>query len=101
MIFNTWAFSVFGTATVLLYWIAVPHKWRPYFLMTAGTAFYAWAIPVYTLLIFTLGAITYVTASVLLTIPSDRRRLRITVAAVGIAASVGALAFFKYGKLFS
>jgi alginate O-acetyltransferase complex protein AlgI len=101
VIFNTWAFGLFGTMVVLLYWLAVRHKWRPYFLMLAGTVFYAWAIPVYTLLIFTLGAITYATASGLLTIPSDRRRLRITVAAVGIAASVGALAFFKYGKLFS
>jgi len=100
MIFNTWVFGAFGVGVIATYWLVVPHRFRAYYLMIAGIVFYAWAIPIYTLLIATLGFITYATAAVLLRTPNNMPARRI-IAGLGIAASVAALAFFKYGKLFA
>jgi alginate O-acetyltransferase complex protein AlgI len=98
MIFNTWTFALFGTIVLPLYWLAVPKRWKPHFLVVAGTIFYACSVPAYLALIFALALITYGAARVL--VATDRgpnaRRLVFTLAVVAIVAVLG---FFKYSKL--
>ncbi len=101
MIFNTWEFGLFAVATYVLYWFAVPSRWRPYALMLAGVIFYAAAIPVYLLLVLTLAAVSFAAGRTLLAVPPERTALRRATLAAGILASVAVLGFFKYSKLFA
>lgn len=101
MIFNTWAFGVFWLVAAIAYWWLSPRAARPYVLMAVGVVFYAWSVPVYTLLIFALGTITYALGLALLRIPSADRRRRAWVLAAGAGACVLALGYFKYTPLFA
>jgi alginate O-acetyltransferase complex protein AlgI len=101
MIFNTWEFALFLVATYLLYWFAVPARFRPYLLMVAGVVFYAASIPVYLLLVLALGAVSYVAGRALLATPMERTGTRRAILVAGVLASVGVLGFFKYSKLFA
>lgn len=101
MIFNTWLFFVFGISVFVLYWYVVPRGWRAAFLMLAGIIFYAASIPAYTLLIIALGALTYGIARWLLATPPDAIRARRWILTIGVFASVGVLASFKYTKFFA
>ena len=101
MIFNTWLFAIFGVVVYVLYWYVVPKQWRAIFLMVSGLVFYSASIPIYLLLILNLGAITYGVIRWLLIIPQDNLRARRIALALGIIASVGVLAFFKYMKFFA
>ena len=101
MIFNTWEFAAFAVATYVLYWFAVPARWRPYLLMVAGVVFYAASIPVYLLLVLALAAVSYLDGIALLAVPLEQTTRRRWILAAGILASVGVLVFFKYSKLFA
>jgi len=98
MIFNTWTFAVFAAVVVCLYGFAVAERWKPHFLIVAGAAFYAWAVPAYLALIAVLGALTYVAARAIVS-PNTPQRLRKPVFVVAVLAIVGVLVFFKYTKL--
>ncbi len=98
MIFNTWTFALFGPVTLAAYWLVVPKRWKPHYLVLAGALFYAWAVPAYLLLIATLALITYAGLRALVApgVPAARRR---AIVSLGVAALVAALVFFKYAKL--
>jgi D-alanyl-lipoteichoic acid acyltransferase DltB (MBOAT superfamily) len=94
MIFNTWSFALFGAIVLPVYWLAVPQRWKPHYLVLVGTIFYACSVPAYLVLIFALALITYGASRVL--VATDRtpqtRRLVFTLAVVAIIAVLG---FFK------
>ena len=98
MIFNTWEFALFGAIVLPAYWLFVPQRWKPYYLVAAGTVFYACSVPAYLLLIFALAIITYGASRVLTAprTPPGTRKLVFTLAVVAIVAVLG---FFKYMKL--
>lgn len=98
MIFNTWSFALFAALVIPLYWLLVPQRLKPYYLVAAGTIFYASAVPAYLALIVTLSAITFA-ALRYLTAPHRSARTRKTVFALAVVAIVATLGFFKYMKL--
>lgn len=100
MIFNTWTFAIFGFVAIFLYWTVVPPKLRPHYLVVAGTVFYTWAIPAYTLLIVALAVVTFAIGQLMLRLDDDVRRRRLALAA-GVILIAGVLGFFKYTKFFA
>lgn len=96
MIFNTWTFAVFAFVTIAFYWALVPTRLRPYYLILAGTVFYSWAVPAYTVLVVTLGIVTFVTATAMLRSAEIRRRRTLLILGVVIITAV--LAYFKYSR---
>jgi alginate O-acetyltransferase complex protein AlgI len=100
VIFNTWTFAIFGFTVILVYWTIVPARLRPYYLVVAGTIFYTWAVPAYTLLIGALGIVTYAIGKAMLRSGPDRRRLRLLLA-LGVVLVTGVLVLFKYSKFFA
>lgn len=100
MIFNTWVFAAFALASLALFW-TVPKRLRLTVLVGTSTVFYAYSYPPYLLLIGALAAVTYCAARAI-----QRYRKEGAGAAVrwwlvvGVAASVGALFYYKYAKLF-
>ncbi|PZR56400.1 MAG: MBOAT family protein [Candidatus Meridianibacter frigidus] len=101
MIFNTWLFALFGFWVFVLYWYVVPKRWRPEFVMVSGVVFYSASIPAYTVLIAALGIATYGTVQWINHTPMEDHRQRRLALTIGVAASVGVLAFFKYTKFFA
>ena len=100
MIFNTWLFAFFALVLFALY-SRVRTLWvRNAFLIAAGIVFYIASIPLYIVLVLALAAITWSTATLLARTPTEERVRRKWILALGIAANVGVLGFFKYGKLF-
>jgi len=100
MIFNTWSFGLFAAIVLPLYWSAVPQRWKPHFLIVAGTVFYAFSVPAYLILIVALALITYFGAR-FLTEPGRAPRVRTLVFTAATLAIVAVLGFFKYSKLFA
>ncbi len=101
MIFNTWLFAIFGAVVFVLYWYVVPPRFRAPLLILSGLIFYAASIPAYTLLVLTLGLVTFACARRLLALSLDRAAARRWVLTYGIVASVGVLTVFKYAKFFA
>jgi alginate O-acetyltransferase complex protein AlgI len=99
MIFNTWVFGLFAVATVVLYWSAVPQRWKPYALVILGSIFYVYSVPAYLVLIFGLATITFVVGRLMLR-PDVSPHGRKNLLAVGVVLIAGTLLFFKYTKLF-
>lgn len=98
MIFNTWTFALFGAIVLPVYWLVIPQRWKPHYLIAAGTFFYACSVPAYLILIFTLAIITYGTL-VVLTAPGATPATRKLVFALAVIVIVSVLGFFKYMKL--
>lgn len=100
MIFNTWEFALFAAVVLPVYWLAVPQRWKPHYLIAAGTFFYACSVPAYLGLIVALAGITYAALRAL-TAPATTPGRRKLVFALAVVAVVGVLGFFKYTKLFA
>ena len=66
MIFNTWSFGVFGVLTWTIYWTVIPQRYKPHYLVVAGSIFYLFSVPAYLALIAALGAITFLTGRAML-----------------------------------
>lgn len=99
MIFNTWTFAVFAVVTLVLYWTAIPQRWKPLYLIGVGCVFYAFSVPAYLLLVITLGAITYGVGQAMLHAHSPEAKKRWM--AVGVTLITAVLVFFKYTKFFA
>jgi len=99
MIFNTWTFAIFATLVISIYWLAIPQRWKPQYIVVTGCIFYVWSVPAYLLLIVALGAITFFCGRAMLATanPVARRRW----AFLGIALITLTLGFFKYSKFFA
>jgi alginate O-acetyltransferase complex protein AlgI len=98
MIFNTWTFGLFGIIVLPIYWLLVPQRWRPHYLVVAGSFFYACSVPAYLGLIFALAIVTYAALRVL-TVPHVLPRTRKIVFVLALASIVVVLGFYKYTKL--
>ncbi len=99
MIFNTWAFGLFAVGAFAIYWSVVPQRLKPAFLVVAGCAFYAYAVPAYLALIVVLGAATFAIAGGMQRASHERDRKRLLV--LGVASIAAVLVFFKYAKFFA
>jgi alginate O-acetyltransferase complex protein AlgI len=100
MIFNTWTFAVFAVVVLVIYWLAVPQRFKPYYIVVAGCVFYTYSVPAYLLLILALGILTYGIGTMMLRAKSGSPAKKLWMI-VGVAAIVGVLAFFKYSKFFA
>lgn len=100
MIFNTWTFGVFALITLLVYWLAVPQRFKPYYIVIAGCIFYVYSVPAYLILIVALGVMTYF-VGIMVIRSRDKPRTKTIWMTVGVTAIVGVLAFFKYSKFFA
>lgn len=95
MLFNTWSFALFALVAVLVFAI-VPPRYRAYWLIFSGVAFYASAGPKYLVLMLGLTLVTYGAARLMLVQRSERSRMIVTVLAVCLL--IGVLVYFKYSS---
>ena len=100
MIFNTWMFAVFAVITLVIYWLAVPQRFKPHYIVVAGCIFYVYSVPAYLALILALGILTYLVGVMMLRAKSDPRQKRLWMV-LGVVAIVSVLALFKYAKFFA
>jgi alginate O-acetyltransferase complex protein AlgI len=100
VIFNTWTFGVFALITLLVYWLAVPQRFKPYYIVIAGCIFYVYSVPAYLILIVALGVMTYF-VGIMVIRSRDKPRTKTIWMTIGVTAIVGVLAFFKYSKFFA
>jgi alginate O-acetyltransferase complex protein AlgI len=99
LIFNTWSFAVFGSLAWIVYWTAIPQRYKPHFLVLAGGIFYAFSVPAYLVLITLLAVITFMTGRAMLV--TENRTLERTLLMAGIVAIAGTLVTFKYSPFFA
>ncbi|MBV9148461.1 MAG: MBOAT family protein [Candidatus Eremiobacteraeota bacterium] len=95
MLFNTWSFALFAIFAIAIFAI-VPPRYRAYWLIFSGVAFYASAGPKYLILMLGLTLATYGAARLMVSQSSERRRMAITVAAICLL--IGVLIYFKYSR---
>ncbi len=100
MIFNTWVFAVFALTSIVLYWGAVPQRFKPIALIVLGSLFYVYNIPAYLILIVALGVVTFVIGRLMLR-PNVSPRARKGLLTLGVVLIAGTLVFFKYTKFFA
>jgi alginate O-acetyltransferase complex protein AlgI len=99
VIFNTWTFGVFAVVALGLYWFAIPRRAKPIYLVIAGCAFYAHAVPAYLALIAVMGGATFFIARAMQRAEREAERRRLMLA--GVLSIVAILVFFKYTKFFA
>ncbi|MDQ2664269.1 MAG: MBOAT family protein, partial [Candidatus Eremiobacteraeota bacterium] len=99
MIFNTWEFGLFAVVFFFVYRLLLP-AWRLTALLVGGVIFYFSSVPIYTVLILVLAAITYVVGVALAVTPPEHRTKRRFLLTFGVSASLGALVYFKYTNFF-
>ena len=92
MIFNELSYALLLLPSVLIFYL-VPIRWRPYWLVIMGTAFYAYYARVFLLLIAVEIAFVW-----LLTREIQRKRWMF-LGALGV--TLGALGYFKYRNMLS
>ncbi len=94
---QSWMFVVFVAASVLLYWLAVPRRWRPHFLLALSLGYYfvcslnAFALPFFFLLFYLYGM--FVVGILIDGAKTPEARKGWTVA--GVVAAIAVLLFFK------
>lgn len=93
MPFNTWIFAIFAVAALVVFAV-VPPRYRAYWLIFAGVAFYATAGTKYLFLMLALTLLTYGAARLMQVERAERVRMAITV--ISICALLGVLAYYKY-----
>lgn len=96
MIFNTWTFAIFASIVLLIYWTAVPQRFKPYYLIACGTVFYAFSVPAYLALILALGAVTFIIGRALLAAKAPKSRKLLL--ALGVTLITAVLVVFKYSR---
>jgi len=108
MIFNTWIYGAFLATFSILYWTVIPSKSRPMALVLAGLVFYTYYYPVHTLLIVSLLLAAYGFGTVIYRIKFEKSHGELVsslsikaIFIVSLAVCLGALAYYKYLKLFA
>ena len=81
MLFNSWSFAIFAVVAVAIFAI-VPPRFRAYWLIFSGVAFYASAGITYLFLMLALTLLTYGAARLVQLERSERVRMGLTVAAI-------------------
>lgn len=99
MIFNTWVFGLFALVSLIVYWGAVPQRFKPHALVILGSIFYLYSVPAYLALVFGLASVTFVIGRLMLR-PALSPAARKALLTAGVILISGVLLFFKYSKLF-
>jgi len=99
VIFNTWSFAIFGSLAWIIYWTAIPQRYKPHYLVVAGAVFYVFSVPAYLGLIALLAVISFVTGRAMLA--TENRTLERTLLTSGILVIAGTLVAFKYSPFFA
>ena len=100
MIFNTWTFGVFAIIVLSVYWACIPARFKPIYLVVAGSVFYVFSVPAYLLLIVALGLITYGIGTALIHTRGNKSRQK-SLMVLGACLITAVLVFFKYTKMFA
>lgn len=99
MIFNTWVFGLFALVSLIVFWGAVPQRFKPHALVILGSIFYLYSVPAYLALVFGLASVTFVIGRLMLR-PALSPAARKALLTAGVILITGVLLFFKYSKLF-
>jgi len=99
MIFNTWVFAVFAIVSLCGYWVAVPQRWKPHYIVAIGCIFYAWSVPFYLVLIAALSLITYFCSRRIMEASDPATKKKWAAVAVGLITFT--LIAFKYSTFFA
>ena len=95
MVFSSHIFLFYFLPLLLLIYYNLPHRWRNLFLTISSYLFYGWWNPWFSLLMLFATAANYLAGRVI-SRPGASERQRFTALVLGVTASLGALAFFKY-----
>jgi len=95
MIFSSLFFLFIFLPLVLLFYYAVPRRYRNFILFFSSLIFYAWGEPVYILLMFFSTAVNY-TYGLLLAGYREKKNFTRVVLFSSIFINAGLLGFFKY-----
>jgi alginate O-acetyltransferase complex protein AlgI len=94
---QSWSFVVFAAMAVLLYWLAIPRRWRPHYLLTVSLGYFLacsldqMGLPFVFLLFYLYGM--FVIGILIDTAKTPQGRRRWTV--LGVVAAAGILVLFK------
>src|SRR5213076_2420053 len=100
MLFPTFTFGLFFLLVYSGSWLLRgSNEWRKIFLLVASWIFYGWWDTRFVLLLIASGALNWGTAR-LIVAADAKPRLRKTLLALGIAANLVILGFFKYYGFF-
>lgn len=97
MSFTSWAYLLFLPVVFAVYWLLPARSVRSLFLLAASFAFYGWMQPRLCLLLAGAALTTWAAGLLLQRLPAHRG----SVLALGIAALLGVLGFFKYTRFFA
>jgi alginate O-acetyltransferase complex protein AlgI len=95
----TWGYVLFAVLTVVLFWLVMPRKARPYFLLTASMLVVLYQPPKFVLLTLIYLLITWYLGYVIHA--SESLKTKKTWLISGIVISVLLLAYYKYGGFFT
>jgi alginate O-acetyltransferase complex protein AlgI len=93
-------FAVFAATTLTIYWLLIPHRIKPYYIVAAGCVFYVYYVPAYLALILALGLLTYGVGIMVVRARENPAAKKLWMT-LGVATIVGVLALFKYAKFFA
>ena len=93
MIFHSLEFLIFFPVVLLLNWL-IPYPKNNLFLLAASYFFYAYATPIYSLLLLFLTIVTFGSALIIDSSPNNRR----LGLALGIGIPFAVLVYFKYSS---
>ena len=95
MVFSSHIFIFYFLPLVLLIYYNLPYRWRNLFLAIMSYLFYGWWNPWFCLLMLFATAANYL-VGLAMSRPGAGERQRFAAMALGVAASLSALVFFKY-----
>src|SRR5512140_2527246 len=95
MVFASHVFIFYFLPLFLLVYYLLP-RGRNFFILLASYVFYAWWEPWFVFLMLAATIVNYIRVLIVAAIAQARRRAA-AVLAVSVVASLGLLAFFKYG----
>src|SRR5512140_2527218 len=95
MVFASHVFIFYFLPLFLLVYYLLP-RGRNFFILLASYVFYAWWEPWFVFLLLAVTIVNYICGFIMAAHAQNRRRVP-ALLAVSVVASLGLLAFFKYG----
>jgi alginate O-acetyltransferase complex protein AlgI len=95
MLFNSFTFIALFAITFIVYYLPPMRKFQIFILIVASLIFYAWKLPMLTLVLLLTAAINAV-ASYFISQKPDHKKI---IAFLGITANIAILVFFKYREM--
>jgi len=98
MFFNTFEFFVFLIATLFIYWVLVPAKYKSHFLIFSGFCFYFIAGQFVRIFIFGLDIAVFLIGKAIFKLDKNPRKKKMLFV-LGLIAVIASLVFFKYTNM--